>query len=104
VLTVEQRKTRRFTLRLPFSLTKAGRSRVSDAGFTRNISSGGVLFTADRELDVGGIIEYVITLIDESTPNPVNLRCVGKVVRQDRGVGAVAATVERYEFVRPQEN
>jgi hypothetical protein len=103
VLTVEQRKTRRFTLRLPFSLTKAGRSRVSNAGFTKNISSGGVLFTADRELDVGGAIEYVITLIDEST-HPVNLRCVGKVVRQDRGVGAVAATVERYEFVRPPGN
>ena len=76
---------------------------MSDAGFTKNISSSGVLFTADRELDVGGVIEYVITLIDEST-HPVNLRCVGKVVRQDRCVGAVAATVERYEFVRPGRN
>ena len=100
---VEQRKTRRFTLQLPVALTRAGSLRLSDAGFTQNISSCGVLFTLQRQLDIGGPIEYVITLIDESN-NPVNLRCVGKVVRQigapDRP-GAVAATMERYEFVRP---
>jgi hypothetical protein len=99
---VEQRKTRRFTLQLPVALTRAGNLRLADAGFTKNISSCGVLFTAQRELDVGGPIEYVITLIDENS-NPVSLKCVGKVVRQvnspDRP-GAVAATVERYEFVR----
>jgi hypothetical protein len=100
--TVEQRKTRRFTLKLPVALTRAGTSRLADAGFTKNISSCGVLFTAERELDVGGPIEYVITLIDQSS-NPVNLRCVGKVVRQEGGDGLVAATVERYEFLRPRE-
>jgi hypothetical protein len=101
---VEQRKTRRFTLQLPVSLTRAGNLRVSDAGFTENISSCGVLFTAERELDVGGPIEYIITLIDESN-NPVNLRCVGKVVRQVNRTDhtSVAATVERYEFVRNRE-
>ena len=99
---MEQRKTRRFTLQLPISLTRAGNIRLSDAGFTKNISSCGVLFTAQRELDLGGAIEFVITLIDESN-NPVSLRCMGKVVRQINGpgqAGTVAATVERYEFVR----
>lgn len=99
---MEQRKTRRFTLQLPVALTRAGNLRLSDAGLTKNISSCGVLFTAQRELDVGGPIEYVITLIDESN-NPVNLKCVGKVVRQTNGSdrpGVVAATMERYEFVR----
>jgi hypothetical protein len=109
---VEQRKTRRFTLQLPLALTRAGSLRLSDAGFTQNISSCGVLFTAQRELDVGGPIEYIITLNDES-PNPVNLKCVGKVVRQTKMNGetsgperpvTVAATVERYEFVRPRED
>jgi hypothetical protein len=109
---VEQRKTRRFTLQLPVALTRAGGLRLSDAGFTKNISSCGVLFTAERELDVGGPIEYVITLIDESR-SPVNLKCVGKVVRQmkvnSRADGpdqpvAVAATMERYEFIRTRED
>ena len=85
---------------MPVSLTRAGNVRLSDAGFTKNISSCGVLFTAQREFDVGGPIEYIITLNDESE-NPVNLKCVGKVVRQTQP-GVVAATVERYEFVRPR--
>jgi hypothetical protein len=102
---VEQRKTRRFKLQLPVSVTRAGSSRLTDAGFTRNISSCGVLFTAGRELELGGPIEYVITLSDERT-NPVSLKCVGKVVRQEslNGGSAVAATVERYEFVRVRES
>ena len=97
---------------MPVALTRAGGLRLSDVGITKNISSCGVLFTAERELDVGGPIEYVITLIDEST-SPVNLKCVGKVVRQmkvdceeegsDHPV-AVAATMERYEFVRTRED
>jgi hypothetical protein len=101
---VEQRKTRRFTLQLPVALTRAGNLRLANAGLTKNISSCGVLFTAEREFDVGGPIEYIITLIDESA-NPVNLKCMGKVVRQekvnnpDRPV-TVAATMERYEFMR----
>jgi hypothetical protein len=107
---VEQRKTRRFTLQLPVALTRAGDRRLSDAGFTKNISSCGVLFTAARELDVGWSIEYIITLNGESR-YPVNLKCVGKVVRQmqmNEKAGAaaqpiIAATLERYEFVRPPE-
>jgi len=104
--TVEQRKTRRFTLQLPVSLTRAGNIQLSDSGFTKNISSCGVLFTAQRELDVGGPIEYVITLIDESS-HPVNIKCVGKVVRLVNGPDrppTVAATVERYEFLRPSDD
>jgi hypothetical protein len=99
---VEQRKTRRFTLQLPVALTRAGSLSVSESGFTENISSCGVLFTAQRELDIGGPIEYVITLSGESS-NSVNIKCIGKVVRQVHGADrpdAVAVTVERYEFVR----
>ena len=104
---MEQRRTRRFKLQLPLALTRAGSQRLADSGLTKNISSCGVLFTAQRELDVGGAIEYVITLIDE-TPHAVNLKCIGKVVRYEKANGAsediarftVAATVERYEFVR----
>lgn len=103
---MEQRRTRRFSLNLPLSVTRAGTERVTLSGLTRNISSSGVLFTSEREPDLGGPIEYVITLHHES-PQAVNIRCVGKVVRAERVQSGqirpayqVAATLERYEFVR----
>jgi PilZ domain-containing protein len=103
---MEQRRTRRFTLHLPLAITRSGAERVAVAGFTKNISSCGVLFTAEREPDLGGPIEYVITLNHEG-PQAVSLRCVGKVLRAERvpddhemPAFQVAATLERYEFVR----
>jgi hypothetical protein len=103
---MEQRRNRRFTLQLPMSITRNGAQRVAVAARTQNISSAGVLFTAEREPDLGGAIEYVITLNHEGT-QPVSLRCIGKVLRAERltnGLEAeafrVAATLERYEFVR----
>jgi hypothetical protein len=103
---MEQRRNRRFTLQLPMSITRTGAQRVALAARTQNISSAGVLFTAEREPDLGGAIEYVITLNRDGT-QPVNLRCVGKVLRAERlhndsdiDSFRVAATLERYEFVR----
>jgi len=105
---MEQRRTRRFKLQLPLSITRAGAERVTLVGFTRNISSSGVLFTTEREPDLGGPIEYIITLNAEGSQS-VNLRCIGKVLRAERtesladsGPQAyqIAATLERYEFVR----
>jgi hypothetical protein len=103
---MEQRRNRRFTLQLPLSITRAGTERVALAGFTKNISSTGVLFTSDREPDLGGPIEYVITLNHEGS-QPICLRCVGKVLRAEKiphgsecTAYQVAATLERYEFVR----
>ena len=104
---MEQRRTRRFKLQLPLSVTRSGAERVTVPGLTKNISSTGVLFTSARQPDLGGPIEYVITLNSES-PQVVNIRCVGKVLRAeriDRGPietpFQIAATLERYEFVRP---
>jgi hypothetical protein len=85
--------------------------RVALAGRTKNISSAGVLFTAGKEPDLGGSIEYVITLNREG-PQPVQIRCVGKVLRAEPSLGTpddgrpayeIAATLERYEFVREYE-
>ena len=87
------------------AITRSGAQRVAVAARTQNISSAGVLFTAEREPDLGGAIEYVITLNRDGT-RPVNLRCVGKVLRAERlasdpeAAYRVAATLERYEFVR----
>ncbi len=104
---MEQRKTKRFDLELPLAIIRAGAERVSLAGFTKNISSTGVLFTSGTAADLGGPIEYVIKLNDVA-PQPVSLRCVGKVVRSEPMFGnggnrlsfTIAATLERYEFVR----
>jgi hypothetical protein len=107
---MEQRRTRRFKLQLPLSITRSGAERVTFAGFTKNISSSGVLFTAEQEPDLGGPIEYIIVLNPDG-PLEVTLRCMGKVLRSDRlgPLGGesragyqVAATLERYEFVRAQ--
>lgn len=104
---MEQRRTRRFKLQLPLSITRSGPERVTLPGLTTNISSSGVLFTADREPDLGGPIEYVITLNHEGAQS-VNLRCMGKVLRAVRVAPGtdqhlayqIAATLERYEFFR----
>jgi|SRR5271157_2567841 len=106
---MEHRRTRRFKLRLPLSITRAGSERVATAGYTRDISSNGVLFTTEREPDLASPIEYVITL-NHDGPKTVCLRCIGKVLRAERvdaGPGSaptpayqVAATLERYEFIR----
>ncbi len=105
---MEQRRTRRFQLELPVAITRSGAERVALAGVTQNISSTGVLFTTYSGPDLGGPIEYIITL-HQSSAQPVNLRCMGKVVRAEKlklmqtepPAYRVAATLERYEFVRP---
>lgn len=81
---------------------------MSGCGETRNMSSGGVLFSADTKIDIGEPIEYVITL-NGTDGQPVDLHCLGKVMRLDSPVPEwedaskpfqIAATLERYEFVR----
>jgi hypothetical protein len=105
---MEQRRTRRFQMELPLSITRAGAEHVAVPGCTQNISSSGVLFTSGAAPDPGGPIEYVITLNQEGQ-QAVNLRCVGKVLRSERtdedGRRAfqVAATLERYEFIRDRD-
>src|SRR5262249_26994245 len=97
---------KRFELALPLEIVRAGSERISETGTTRNISSGGVLFTAAKELEIGGPVEYVVTLTS-GTGGAVKLRCMGKVLRsqkngpedQDPGV-EVAISLERYEFLR----
>jgi hypothetical protein len=101
---MEQRKNQRFDLRLPLEIV-GGAVRVSKGaakGETRNVSSCGVLFTAKAPLEVGESIEYTITLPKApGAGTDVHLRCIGKVVRS-AAASQVAATMERYEFVREQ--
>lgn len=97
---MEQRKAQRFDLKLPFELIRTGSVPASRQGETKNVSSSGVLFDSDVSLRIGEPVEYIITLPTSPTPGiQVRLRCMGKVVRMVKETG-IAATLERYEFVR----
>ena len=97
-------------MELPLSVTRAGAAHVTLPGTTKNISSSGVLFTTTGQPDLGGPIEYLITLYLNGV-SPLTLRCMGKVLRSeriaingdDRRRYQIAATLERYEFVREPE-
>jgi hypothetical protein len=107
---MDKRRTRRFQLELPVSITRAGADGVAAPGLTKNISSSGVLLTTGAEADLGVPIEYTIAL-NHAGPYPVNLRCIGKVLRSSRVPAnadrtrnyEIAVTLERYEFVRDRK-
>ena len=102
---MEQRRTQRYKLQLPLQILQVGDERVDRQEKTRDISSGGVCFVSQDKVDVGGRIEYIITL-SGSNP-PVRIRCLGKVLRSNSaapdGAFEVAVTMERYAFVRADE-
>jgi hypothetical protein len=106
---VEQRRSKRFEIKLPVKLLRNGIRPVAGAGETRNLSSGGVLFASDIKIDIGEPVEYVIHL---ANPGGVDLHCLGKVMRLDTGIPGwedkakpfeMAVTLERYEFVRQRD-
>ena len=105
---MEQRRTQRYRLQLPLQIVQVGDQRVNRTEKTRDISSGGVCFLTPTDVEVGGRIEYLITL-SGSNP-PVRIRCLGKVLRSQQPQAAagvpqfeVAVTMERYQFVRAEE-
>jgi hypothetical protein len=104
---IEQRKSKRFDLRLPVEVVRKSFLPVSSVGETKNVSAGGVLFHAPLKAEIGEPLEYIITFPTHSiNGGSVNLRCLGKVVRTEAngsevdGRYLVAVTLERYEFMR----
>jgi len=103
---VEQRRSQRFELHLPLRVKRTSAGQVSHAALTRNMSSTGVLFASEAEVQIGGAIEYEVT-IGNAEGVAVDLRCVGKVVRLEKSsreapAYLVAATLDRYQFIRRQ--
>ena len=106
---IEHRKSRRFDLNLPVEVVRKNSLPVSSVGTTRNMSAGGVWFDARLDAEIGEPIEYVITFPTHSADGgSVSLRCLGCIVRlepnsctEKGGPVLVAATLERYEFLRP---
>jgi hypothetical protein len=102
---VDQRRNQRFQLELPLRVMRTGNGHISHGALTRNISASGVLFTANSQIELGGAIEYVVTLTNVRGVE-VDLRCTGKVVRSQKTEPEtsqdylIAATLDRYQFVR----
>ena len=103
----DQRRSKRFDLKLPLEVIRPHHSPAHLVGETCNISSNGVLFKTDHPIDLGESLEYYVTLPTAPSPTErLRLRCVGKVVRvlgesQDATREHLfAVTMERYEFMR----
>ena len=102
---MEQRRAPRYRLQLPLQIVQVGAERMNRVEQTRDISSGGVCFLSSQEIEVGGRIEYLITL-SGSNP-PVRIRCLGKVLRSNRqddvSPWEVAVTMVRYQNKKPHK-
>lgn len=108
---MEHRRSQRYKLQLPLHIIGLGQDRVDRIEQTRDISSGGVCFLSPTDVEVGGRIEYLITL--SGSTHPVRIRCLGKVLRSqqpeeseaaaDQASFEVAVTMDRYQFVRADE-
>src|SRR5438874_13598839 len=99
----EQRSTRRFSLDLPITVKFPNQCAAGDvAGHTRDVSSRGVFFYMNSEIEEGNSIDFVMTLPSEITlSDPVRVHCTGRVVRvsQAGGEQGVAVAIEKYDFV-----
>jgi hypothetical protein len=108
---IEQRRTKRFEIELPVEIIRTGSDQVCETGTTRNISSGGILFVGGKNLEIDSPVEYVVTLTS-GVNGVVNLRCMGKVLRLQKGTSeeseeqsvVAAVSLERYEFQRGKNN
>jgi hypothetical protein len=98
---MEQRRHQRFELHLPYEIQQVpGRGAIR--GETRNLSGQGALLACSVPLTVGETIEYSVTLPAPGSGALVRILCSGRVLRCDRARAEVAASIERYEFVREQ--
>jgi hypothetical protein len=96
---VERRRSSRFPIEreVRYKTLSQRAEVIQGAGKTLNISSSGVLFTADHELPVGTRLEVSI-----SWPAQLNEKCLlnlvarGRVTRQDGG--NLALQIQQYEF------
>jgi len=97
--TAERRSKSRFAINreMRYKVLKDGVIVQSGSGQTLNMSSGGVAFLIDRNLDVQTYIELSISwpvLLDDDCP--MRLIVFGRVLRS--ADGRCACTMDKYEF------
>ncbi len=107
----ERRIARRYDLSLPV-IIRVPAERVADSqkGKTRDVSTRGVYFVLDKDLEAGSELDITLTLPAEITHGTeVFVRALGKVVRVERRMEddstrmGVAAVIERYDIIRGGE-
>jgi hypothetical protein len=104
----ERRTARRYDLTLPISIRFAAEKIIGrQDGRTRDISTRGLYFVIDKDMDAGSELDITLTLPAEITHGTdVYVRAQGKVVRVERRVEegeprlGVAAVIERYDIIR----
>jgi c-di-GMP-binding flagellar brake protein YcgR len=104
----ERRTTRRYDLSLPVVIrVPAERALDSRQGKTRDVSTRGLYFVVDQNMESGSQLDITLTLPAEITHgSEVLIRALGKVVRVERRMEdgnarmGVAAVIERYDIFR----
>ena len=96
----ERRRARRYNVALPVNVVKLRTLKVDVAGETCNVSSAGALFVMPGAPPTeGSEIEFRLAMRGSAL-----LHCKGRVTRIQETVGAetfgIAATIDRYRFVR----
>ena len=106
----ERRTARRYDLSLPIIIrVPAERAKDSQQGKTRDISTRGLYFVVDQDLQAGSELDITLTLPAEITHGTeVFVRALGKVVRVEQRSEdgdlrmGVAAVIDRYDIIRGQ--
>jgi c-di-GMP-binding flagellar brake protein YcgR len=108
----ERRTSRRYDLSLPVVIrVPVDKSATSQSGRTRDISTRGVYFTLDKDLEAGAELDITLTLPSEITRGTeVLVRAQGRVIRvehddqEDSKRVGVAAVIERYDIIRGENS
>jgi c-di-GMP-binding flagellar brake protein YcgR len=104
----ERRTTRRYDLSLPVIIrVPAEKAQDSQQGKTRDISTRGLYFVIDQNMEAGSELDLTMTLPAEVTQgSEVFVRALGKVVRIELRMEdgnprmGVAAVIQRYDIIR----
>ena len=103
----DRRKYRRYDLSIGVQVQPREQLGVAPAQtYTRDISSKGIYFSFSEKMELGSVLEFELNLPPELCAGKnVRIRCRGTIVRVEEpdteGAVGVAATIESYEFVRP---
>jgi c-di-GMP-binding flagellar brake protein YcgR len=104
----ERRTARRYDLSLPIIIrVPTDRALDTQRGKTRDISTRGLYFVIEQNLEAGSELDITLTLPAEITHGTeVLVRALGKVVRVERRSEdgetrmGVAAVIGRYDIIR----
>jgi len=104
----ERRTTRRYDLSLPIIIrVPTERALDTKQGKTRDVSTRGLYFVIEQDLEAGSELDITLTLPAEITHGTeVFVRALGKVVRVEQRLEdgntrmGVAAVIERYDIIR----